>query len=154
MVAALSAQLERAIRAQIPRIAEHLERSARQLEAELRDLGGAAPSDRGGMLHALLHACDAFDRSYAALLEGGKGGGERVRAVFDSQLAGSIRALPFAAAFALPAVKRTIESADGYQPHLIAPEAGIRRLIGALPPPTARPPARSPTPVPRRDGGE
>ncbi len=113
----------------MPQIQAHISAASRELEAQLRALGGDAPVDRGGRLHAVLSTCDAFDRAFEALLDGGRGGGERVRGVFERQLPAALRALPFGAVFSLRAVKEVIEVADGIQPHLIAPELGMRRLI-------------------------
>jgi hypothetical protein len=130
MVSVLCVQLEKSIRAAVPQIQEHIAVATRELEAHLRALGGDTPlSDRGGRLHAVLSLCDAFDRAFEALLDGGRGGGERVRGVFESQLPAALRALPFNQVYSLRAVKDVIEVADGIQPHLIAPELGMRRLI-------------------------
>ena len=130
MVSVLCLQLEKSIRAAVPQIQEHIAVATRELEAQLRALGGEMPlSDRGGRLHTVLSLCDAFDRAFEALLDGGRGGGERVRGVFESQLPAALRALPFNQIYSLRAVKDVIEVADGIQPHLIAPELGMRRLI-------------------------
>lgn len=44
-----------------------------------------------------------------------------------------MRKLPFDRHLSLQNVRRVVSEADGYQPHLIAPEQGYRRLIdGAL----------------------
>jgi GTPase SAR1 family protein len=129
MVTQLSKQLEKAIRRAVPEIQAFIASSCRQLEAELRASGGDVPTDRGGRLHAVLTLLDAFDRAFEALLEGGRGGGERVRAVFETALPASFKALPFNNVFSLRAVKDVIETADGIQPHLLAPELGMRRLI-------------------------
>ena len=129
MVTVLSVQLEKSIRAAVPQIQAHIAAATRELEAQLRALGGDAPLDRGGRLHAVLSLCDAFDRAFEALLDGGRGGGERVRTVFESTLPAALRALPFGTVFSLRGVKEVIEVADGIQPHLIAPELGMRRLI-------------------------
>jgi hypothetical protein len=56
-------------------------------------------------------------------------GGERVLEVFDVKLKESIYKLPFDKILTLKNVRNTINEADGYQPHIIAPEAGYRRLI-------------------------
>jgi len=130
MVGVLCVQLEKSIRGAVPQIQEHIANATRELEAQLRALGGDAPlADRGGRLHAVLSLCDAFDRAFEALLDGGRGGGERVRGVFEAQLPAALRALPFNQIYSLRAVKDVIEVADGIQPHLIAPELGMRRLI-------------------------
>ncbi len=56
-------------------------------------------------------------------------GGDRIYGVFDNQLPSALRKLPFDRYLSLQNVKRVISEADGYQPHLIAPEQGYRRLI-------------------------
>ena len=56
-------------------------------------------------------------------------GGERVLEVFDVKLKDVIYKLPFDKILTLKNVRNTINEADGYQPHIIAPEAGYRRLI-------------------------
>lgn len=60
-------------------------------------------------------------------------GGDRIYGVFDNQLPAALKKLPFDRHLSLQSVKRIVSEADGYQPHLIAPEQGYRRLIeGAL----------------------
>lgn len=60
-------------------------------------------------------------------------GGDRIYGVFDNQLPAALKKLPFDRHLSLQNVKRIVSEADGYQPHLIAPEQGYRRLIeGAL----------------------
>lgn len=49
--------------------------------------------------------------------------------VFDIKLKETIYKLPFDKILTLKNVRHTINEADGYQPHIIAPEAGYRRLI-------------------------
>ena len=49
--------------------------------------------------------------------------------VFEARLTGSIRALNFTKLLESENVKRVVEEADGYQPHLVAPEMGYRRLL-------------------------
>lgn len=56
-------------------------------------------------------------------------GGDRIYGVFDNQLPAALRKLPFDRYLSLQNVKRVVSEADGYQPHLIAPEQGYRRLI-------------------------
>jgi len=60
-------------------------------------------------------------------------GGDRIYHVFDNQLPAALRKLPFDRHLSLQNVRKVVSEADGYQPHLIAPEQGYRRLIeGAL----------------------
>ena len=49
--------------------------------------------------------------------------------VFDNQLPAALKRLQFDKQLAMENVKKLITEADGYQPHLIAPEQGYRRLI-------------------------
>ena len=58
-----------------------------------------------------------------------RSGGDRIYWVFDNQLPAALRKLPFDRYLSLQNVKRVVSEADGYQPHLIAPEQGYRRLI-------------------------
>lgn len=49
--------------------------------------------------------------------------------VFERRLTDNIRALDFHKILDPANVRRIVEEADGYQPHLIAPEMGYRRLL-------------------------
>lgn len=60
-------------------------------------------------------------------------GGDRIFGVFDNQLPAALKKLPFDRYLSLKNVQKVVTEADGYQPHLIAPEQGYRRLIdGAI----------------------
>ena len=56
-------------------------------------------------------------------------GGDRIYGVFDHQLPSALKKLPFDRHLSTKNVQRVVSEADGYQPHLIAPEQGYRRLI-------------------------
>lgn len=56
-------------------------------------------------------------------------GGDRIYGVFDNQLPAALKKLPFDRHLSMQNVRKVISEADGYQPHLIAPEQGYRRLI-------------------------
>lgn len=56
-------------------------------------------------------------------------GGERILEVFEHKLHGDLHALPFDDILDVENVRRIINQADGLKPHLIAPEAGYRRLL-------------------------
>lgn len=56
-------------------------------------------------------------------------GGARIYGIFDYNLPAAIKKLPFDRHLSLQSVKRIVSESDGYQPHLIAPEFGYRRLI-------------------------
>jgi hypothetical protein len=129
LVTTLTRLLERSIRAAVPSIQSHIQTSIRSLEGELRSAGSELSPDRGGRLHTALSLLEAFDRSFEGMLKGGRGGGERVRAVFERSLPQALQQLPFATMFSLRSVNECIQAADGFQPHLLAPELGMRRLI-------------------------
>ncbi|KAF9619526.1 hypothetical protein IFM89_007274 [Coptis chinensis] len=62
-----------------------------------------------------------------------RSGGDRIYGVFDNQLPAASKKLPFDRHLSINNVKKVVSKVDGYQPHLIAPEQGYRRLIeGAL----------------------
>lgn len=75
----------------------------------------------------LLHCLDCHYLLYR------RPGGDRIYGVFDYQLPAAFRKLPLDRHLSLQNVKKVVTEADGYQPHLIAPEQGYKRLIdGAL----------------------
>ncbi|KAF5935740.1 hypothetical protein HYC85_026869 [Camellia sinensis] len=129
----LSKQLESVIKARIPGIMSLINQSINELEAELNHLGRAVAVDAGAQLYTILELCRAFDRIFKEHLDGGRPGGDRIYGVFDYQLPAALRKLPFDRHLSLQNVRKVVSEADGYQPHLIAPEQGYRRLIeGAL----------------------
>ena len=77
--------------------------------------------------------CRQFEEAFAKSVDGGKGGGEQILLVFEKRLTENIRKLNFDKILDPANVKRIVEEADGYQPHLIAPEMGYRRLLQACP---------------------
>lgn len=56
-------------------------------------------------------------------------GGDKIYNVFDNQLPAGLKRLQFDKQLSIDNVRKLITEADGYQPHLIAPEQGYRRLI-------------------------
>ena len=58
-----------------------------------------------------------------------RGGGDKIYGVFDHQLPAALKKLPFDRHLSLQNVRKVVAEADGYQPHLVAPEQGYRRLI-------------------------
>lgn len=56
-------------------------------------------------------------------------GGDKIYGVFDNQLPSALKRLQFDKHLSMDNVRKLITEADGYQPHLIAPEQGYRRLI-------------------------
>ncbi|XVF24246.1 hypothetical protein REPUB_Repub13aG0111100 [Reevesia pubescens] len=129
----LSQHLESVIRARIPSITSLINKSIEELESEMDHLGRPIALDAGAQLYTILELCRAFDRIFKEHLDGGRPGGDRIYGVFDNQLPAALRKLPFDRHLSLQNVRRVVSEADGYQPHLIAPEQGYRRLIdGAL----------------------
>ncbi|XP_052193207.1 phragmoplastin DRP1E-like [Diospyros lotus] len=129
----LSMHLETVIKAKIPSITSLINKNIDELESELDHLGRPVAVDAGAQLYTILELCRAFDRIFKEHLDGGRPGGDRIYGVFDNQLPAALRKLPFDRHLSLQNVKKIVSEADGYQPHLIAPEQGYRRLIeGAL----------------------
>ncbi|XP_020257191.1 dynamin-related protein 1C [Asparagus officinalis] len=125
----LSKHLESVIRARIPSIIALINKTIDECEAELDRLGRPIGGDSGAQLYTILDMCRAFDRVFREHLDGGRPGGDRIYGVFDNQLPAALKKLPFDRHLSLQNVRKVISEADGYQPHLIAPEQGYRRLI-------------------------
>lgn len=127
----LSQHLESVIKARIPSITSLINKTIDELESELDTIGRAVAADPGAQLYTILELCRAFDRVFKEHLDGGRSGGDRIYGVFDHQLPAAFRKLPFDRYLSVQNVKKVVSEADGYQPHLIAPEQGYRRLIEA-----------------------
>ncbi|KAM5573253.1 hypothetical protein ABKV19_013007 [Rosa sericea] len=125
----LSEHLESVIKARIPAIASMINKSIEELESELDHFGKPVAIDAGAQLYTILELCRAFDQIFKEHLDGGRPGGDRIYAVFDYKLPVDLRRLPFDRHLSLQNVRKVVSQADGYQPHLIAPEQGYRRLI-------------------------
>ncbi|CAJ1943165.1 unnamed protein product [Sphenostylis stenocarpa] len=125
----LSKHLESVIRARIPRIASVINKNIDELEAELARLGRPVAVDAGAQLYTILELCRDFERVFKEHLDGGRPGGDKIYMVFDHQLPLALRKLPLDRHLSLQNVRKVISEADGYQPHLIAPEQGYRRLL-------------------------
>ncbi|CAN4114024.1 unnamed protein product [Withania somnifera] len=125
----LSKHLETVIRQRIPSIIALINKTIDELNAELDRIGRPVGADGGAQLYTILEMCRAFDRIFKEHLEGGRPGGDRIYGVFDHQLPAALKKLPFDRHLSTSNVKKVISEADGYQPHLIAPEQGYRRLI-------------------------
>ncbi|KAK8950258.1 Dynamin-related protein 1E [Platanthera guangdongensis] len=129
----LSKHLESVIRARIPSITSLINKTVEELESEMNHLGRPIAVDAGAQLYTILELCRAFDKIFKEHLDGGRPGGDRIYGVFDIQLPAALKKLPFDRHLSLQNVRKVVSEADGYQPHLIAPEQGYRRLIeGAL----------------------
>ncbi|KAF8379708.1 hypothetical protein HHK36_029153 [Tetracentron sinense] len=125
----LSKHLETVIKSRIPGIQSLINQSIAELEAELSRHGKPIAADAGGKLYAILEICRIFDQIYKDHLDGMRPGGDKIYNVFDNQLPAALKRLQFDKHLSMENVRKRITEADGYQPHLIAPEQGYRRLI-------------------------
>ncbi|KAM0944619.1 putative dynamin stalk domain, dynamin, GTPase region, GTPase effector domain, Dynamin superfamily [Dioscorea sansibarensis] len=125
----LSKHLEQVIKSRIPGIQSLINKSIAELESELQRLGKPIAADSGGKLYAIMEICRIFDQIYKEHLDGVRPGGEKIYNVFDNQLPAALKRLQFDKHLSMENVRKLITEADGYQPHLIAPEQGYRRLI-------------------------
>ncbi|KAL8268486.1 hypothetical protein R6Q59_002284 [Mikania micrantha] len=121
--------LESVIKVKIPGIISLINKGIDEMEAELDHLGRPIVIDACAQLYTILELCHAFDKIFKEHLDGGRPGGDRIYGVFDHQLPAALRKLPFDKHLSLQNVRKLVSEADGYQPHLIAPEQGYRRLI-------------------------
>ncbi|CAI0469642.1 unnamed protein product [Linum tenue] len=125
----LSKHLEQVIKSRIPGLQSLINKTIIELEAELSRLGRPVATDAGGKLYMVMEICRAFDQIFKEHLDGSRSGGEKIYQVFDNQLPSALKRLHFDKQLSLDNVRKLITEADGYQPHLIAPEQGYRRLI-------------------------
>ncbi|XP_022770587.1 dynamin-related protein 1B isoform X2 [Durio zibethinus] len=125
----LSKHLESVIKSRIPGLQSLVSKTIIDLEAELSRLGKPIAADAGGKLYTIMEICRAFDQNFKEHLDGVRPGGDKIYSVFDSQLPAALKRLQFDKHLSMENVRKLITEADGYQPHLIAPEQGYRRLI-------------------------
>ncbi|KAL8137981.1 hypothetical protein V2J09_003982 [Rumex salicifolius] len=125
----LSQHLEAVIRQKIPSIISMINKAIDEINAELDRIGRPIGTDGGAQLYTILEMCRAFDKVFKEHLDGGRPGGDRIYGVFDHQLPAAFKKLPLDRHLSISNVRKVVSEADGYQPHLIAPEQGIRRLI-------------------------
>ncbi|KAJ7945054.1 dynamin-like protein [Quillaja saponaria] len=125
----LSKHLETVIKSKIPGIQSLINKTVADLEAELSRLGKPIATDDGGKLYAIMEISRSFDQIFKEHLDGVRPGGDKVYNVFDNQLPAALKRLQFDKQLAMENIRKLITEADGYQPHLIAPEQGYRRLI-------------------------
>ncbi|KAJ9506686.1 hypothetical protein QJQ45_005482 [Haematococcus lacustris] len=125
----LSQHLINEIMKNLPSISQYIDQNIVKLESELKALGGDLKYGRGSMLHLILTLCHKLEKAFAKVVDGGKDGGERILDVFEVKLKEAIQKLPFQKILTLKNVQNVVNEADGYQPHIIAPENGYRRLI-------------------------
>ncbi|XP_010473789.2 PREDICTED: dynamin-related protein 1B-like, partial [Camelina sativa] len=125
----LSKHLEVVIKSRIPGLQSLITKTISELETELSRLGKPVAADAGGKLYMIMEICRAFDQTFKEHLDGTRSGGEKINSVFDNQFPAAIKRLQFDKHLSMENVRKLITEADGYQPHLIAPEQGYRRLI-------------------------
>ncbi|CAA7397489.1 unnamed protein product [Spirodela intermedia] len=125
----LSKHLETVIKSRIPSLQSLISKSIHELETELNRLGKPVATDAGGKLYMIMEICRIFDQNFKEHLDGVRSGGDKVNNVFDNQLPMALKRLQFDKQLSMENVRKLITEADGYQPHLIAPEQGYRRLI-------------------------
>uniref|UniRef100_A0A452ZUN7 Dynamin-type G domain-containing protein n=1 Tax=Aegilops tauschii subsp. strangulata TaxID=200361 RepID=A0A452ZUN7_AEGTS len=125
----LSKHLESVIKSRIPGLQSLITKTVAELETELTRLGKPIANDAGGKLYTIMEICRMFDGIYKEHLDGVRPGGEKIYHVFDNQFPVAIKRLQFDKQLSMENVRKLITEADGYQPHLIAPEQGYRRLI-------------------------
>ncbi|KAL1828638.1 hypothetical protein DCAR_0207879 [Daucus carota subsp. sativus] len=125
----LSKHLESVIKSRIPGLQSMINKTIIDLETELSRIGRPIATDAGGKLYMIMEICRSFDQIFKEHLDGIRPGGEKVYQVFDNQLPAALKRLQFDKQLAMENVRKLITEADGYQPHLIAPEQGYRRLI-------------------------
>lgn len=125
----LSQHLINEIMRNLPSISQYIDQNILRLEKELKALGGDIKYGRGSMLHLILTLCHKLEKAYTKVVDGGQDGGERILDVFEIKLKEAIQKLPFQKILQLKNVQNVVNEADGYQPHIIAPENGYRRLI-------------------------
>lgn len=125
----LSKHLESVIKSRIPGIQSLINKSIDELESELQSLGRPIATDPGAQLYSIMDLCRAFDQVFKEHLDGMRSGGEKIYGVFDNQFPAALKKLPLERHLSIQNVRKLINEADGYKPHLIAPEQGYRRLI-------------------------
>ncbi|KAL1826933.1 hypothetical protein DCAR_0206041 [Daucus carota subsp. sativus] len=125
----LSKHLEAVIKSRIPGLQSLINKTIIELETELSRLGKPVAMDAGGKLYMIMEICRSFDQIFKEHLDGIRPGGDKVYNVFDNQLPAALKRLQFDKQLSMENVRKLITEADGYQPHLIAPEQGYRRLI-------------------------
>ncbi|KAJ7010474.1 hypothetical protein NC653_001041 [Populus alba x Populus x berolinensis] len=125
----LSKHLEGVIKSKIPGIQSLVNKTIAELESELSRLGKPIAADAGGKMYSIMEICRLFDQIYKEHLDGVRPGGDKIYNVFDNQLPAALKRLQFDKQLSMENIRKLITEADGYQPHLIAPEQGYRRLI-------------------------
>mmetsp|Transcript_7648 Transcript_7648/g.28161 ORF Transcript_7648/g.28161 Transcript_7648/m.28161 type:complete len:614 (-) Transcript_7648:640-2481(-) len=116
------------IKEKVPMITNLVNTQAEELEKQIAGMGQPLPKTRGGMMNMALEMCRKFEKSFGDKIDK-EGGGEQLFATFHTKLGSMIDDLPFDRFLHVREVSKAIQASDGYQPHIIAPEMGYRRLI-------------------------
>ena len=109
------------------------------VETELSLLPSAPKSTKD-----IFQLCRGFERAFSltvdsteyaahirnAFQEGAGGSSGKSSSQQPAGLAAAIRALPLEKLFRLDPVKAVVRECDGFQPHLVSPELGLRKLVG------------------------
>ncbi|KAL0560798.1 hypothetical protein IC582_001211 [Cucumis melo] len=125
----LSKHLETVIKSKIPGIQNLINKTISELEFELSRLGRPVANDAWGKLYMIMEICRAFHQNFKEHLDGMCPGGDKIYNVFDDKLLTALKRLQFDRQLSMENVKKLITEANGYQPHLIAPEQEYLRLI-------------------------
>ncbi|KAJ4895951.1 Dynamin-related protein 1A [Raphanus sativus] len=111
--------LEHVIKSRIPGVQSLINKTVLELESELSRIGKPIAAVLLG-LYSIVDICQLFDQEH---LDGVRAGGETVYNMFDNnQLPAALKRLQFDKQVAMDNIRKMVTEADGYQPHLIAPD--------------------------------
>ncbi|KIY95990.1 Dynamin-related protein 12A [Monoraphidium neglectum] len=86
---------------------------------------GEAPSG----LRDVFELCRGFERAFTNIVNESPAANKIKEAFFsDRGLAGNVAKLPLEKVFEIESVKKITRTADGYQPHMVSPERGLRLM--------------------------
>eukprot|EP01024_Parvocaulis_polyphysoides_P024264 TRINITY_DN2224_c0_g4_i1.p1 TRINITY_DN2224_c0_g4~~TRINITY_DN2224_c0_g4_i1.p1 ORF type:complete len:628 (-),score=135.21 TRINITY_DN2224_c0_g4_i1:568-2451(-) len=125
----LSECLITAVKRELPNIQNVIESGIKQLQQESDKIGAPAPQTKGGMLFMIMKIIKRFEEEFVDQMESSQSGGERILYIFEEELNNKVNKQPFQKLLEVANVQRIVDQSDGYQPHLIAPEKGYRKLI-------------------------
>ncbi|KAI9121842.1 hypothetical protein K1719_007232 [Acacia pycnantha] len=129
LVESLAGQIRNRMKLRLPTLLSGLQGKSQTIQEELAKLGGQLTTSSEGTRALALELCREFEDKFRQHLAGGEGNGWKVVASFEGNFPNRIKKLPIDRHFDLNNVKRVVLEADGYQPHLISPEKGLRSLI-------------------------
>ncbi|RMZ57600.1 hypothetical protein APUTEX25_001800 [Auxenochlorella protothecoides] len=79
-------------------------------------------------MNDIFRHCRGFERAYSLMLQEANTS-FKIRGVVEGLLPDTLRRIPIEKRFNRAYVREICREADGYQPHLVSPERGIRRLV-------------------------